>query len=141
MRVAEAAIAACQQDKALARLSEISDQRLAVLIENLRPRRQFQHDVRALRPGAVLAHAIAALLGFEVLLVAEVEQRVEIGHAFHDHVAALAAVSAVGAAVLDKLLPPEAHAPVAAIAGADKDLCGIKKLHQKGLALEVLPLH
>ena len=91
--------------------------------------RQLQHDVGAFAAGAVLAFAVAALLGLEMLLVAVVEQRVQIGDAFDDNVAAFAAVAAVRTAELDELLPPEADAAIAAIARTHIDLGLIEELH------------
>jgi hypothetical protein len=58
---------------------------------------------------------VAALLGLEVLLVAVVEQRVEVRHALDDHVAAPAPGAPVRPAELDEFLPPKAHASVAAV--------------------------
>ena len=46
-----------------------------------------------------------------MLLVAEVDQRVQIVHRLDDDVAAAAAIAAVGPAELDELLAPEADAP------------------------------
>ena len=89
----------------------------------------MQHDVVAVGAVAVLAHAVAAVLGLEVLLVAIVDQRVEAVDRFDDHVAAAAAVAAVRPAELDELLAPERHAAVPAVAGADIDLGLIEKFH------------
>ena len=133
MCIAEAAIAASKQHDALAGLGQVRDQGLAVIIDDLRTGRHFQHHVGAVGTGAILALAVAALLCLEMLLVAVVEQRVEIGHALDDHVAAFAAVAAVRATELDELLPPEADAAVAAVARAHIDLGLIEKLHGKGL--------
>ena len=117
MRVAEAAVAAPGDAGAVAGLDQIGQQRLLVLGQHLRARRHRDHHVLAGGAGAVLAHAAAAALGLEVLAVAVVDQRVEVGDALHPHVAALAAVAAVGAAELDELLAPERDAAVAAVAG------------------------
>ena len=118
-----------KQHHAVAGLGQVGDQRLAVLLEHLRAGRQLQHHVGAAGAGAVLAHAVAALLRLEVLLVAIVEQRVEVRHAFEDDVAAFAAVAAVGSAELDIFLAAEADAAVAAVAGAHIDLGFIEELH------------
>ena len=137
MCIAEAAIAALDQHDALARRGQVRDQRLIVLFEDLRARRHLQHHVGAAGAGAVLAHAVAALLGLEMLLVAVVDQRVQVRHALDDHVAALAAVAAVGPAELDELLPPEADGAVAAVARADIDLGLIEELHGTGLRARI----
>src|SRR5262249_50300331 len=65
-----------------------------------------------------------------VLLVAVIDQRVETVHRLDDHVAALAAVAAVGPAELDELLAPERQRARPAIAGADIDLGFVEKFHR-----------
>ena len=68
-----------------------------------------------------------------MLGVAEVDQRVEAGDRLEDDVAALAAVAAVGAAIFDELLAPEADRAGAAGAGADEDLGLVEKMHGRDL--------
>ena len=108
---------------------EIGEQGLAVLLEDLRAHRNPQHHVGAARAGAVLAHAVHAVLGLEMLLIAVIDQRVEAVHAFGDHVAAAAAIAAVRPAELDEFLAPERDAAGAAVAGADVDLGLIEEFH------------
>src|SRR5262245_9520699 len=139
--VAEAAIAAAEQHDAVAGLREIGDQALALRIEDLGAGGHGEHDIGALGAGAVLAHAVAALLRLEMLLVAVVEQGVEVRHAFDNDVAAFAAVAAVGATELDELPPPEADAPVTSVAGADIDLGLVEKLHRTRLSTGSFPIH
>ena len=71
----------------------------------------------SLPPGAVavLAHAMLALLGLEVLLVAVIDERVEALDAFGPNIAAAAAVAAVGPAELDELFPAKRDAAGAAV--------------------------
>src|SRR5262249_29588256 len=78
---------------------------------------------------AVLAHPGAAVLGLEVLLIAVVYERVEALDCLDDHVAAFAAVAAIGSAELDEFLPPGGHAATPAVARADVDLRCIENLH------------
>ena len=89
-------------------------------------------DVGAVRAGAVLAHAVAAGLGLEMLLVAVVDQRVEAVDAFDDDIAAAAAVAAVRAAEFDEFLAPERDAAGAAVAGADIDFGLVEEFHGRG---------
>src|SRR5262249_5430220 len=105
------------------------EQRLVVLVEYLGAGRHVQHHVLAARAGAVLAHAVVAAPGLEMLLITIVDQRVEAGHRFHDDVAAVPTVAAVGPAELDELLAPERHAAVAAVARAHVDLGLVEELH------------
>src|SRR5206468_722783 len=78
---------------------------------------------------AILAHAAAAVLGSVMLLIAVIDQRVEAFDRERHHVAALAAIAAVGSAELDELFAPERHAAVPAVAGADIDLGFVEELH------------
>ena len=78
---------------------------------------------------AILAHAVFAALGHEVLLVAVVDQRVEAVDRLDNDVAATAAVAAGRAAELNKLLTPERDAAVAARAGPDIDLGFVEEFH------------
>ncbi len=128
--VAEPAVAALGDHGAIAFVLEVGDQRAGLFVEHLRAGGDFQHGVGAAAAGAVLAHAVHAGLGLEVLLVAEIDQGVEAVGAFDDDVAAAPAVAAVGAAELDEFLAPERDAAGAAVAGADVDLGLIKKFHR-----------
>ena len=65
-----------------------------------------------------------------MLLVAEIDQRVEVSDAFDPDIAAAAAVTAVGAAILNVFLAAEGNAAITALAGFDVDLCLIKELHR-----------
>ncbi len=88
----------------------------ALLVEDLRSDRDFQHGVVAAPAGAISAHPVHAGLGLEMLLVAKVDQRVEAVGAFDDDVAAAPAVAPVWAAELDEFLAPERDGARPAIA-------------------------
>jgi len=128
-RIAETAIAAVGQHDALAEFSKIREQCLAIFFVNLGADRHFEHDVGAGSAVAILAHAAAAVLRREMLLVAVVDQGVEPIDRLHHHVAAIAAVAAVRPAIFDEFLAAERHAAVAAVAGADIDLGFVEKFH------------
>ncbi len=113
----------------VAGLLQLREHGLLVLGQHDRARRHLDQAVRAVRPGPVLPHAVAAAPGLEVLLIAVVDERIEVLDADDDDVATLAAVTAVRAAELDELLAPEAHAPVAAVAGLHVDLGEVEELH------------
>ena len=78
---------------------------------------------------AITAHAVHAGAGLEVLVVAIVDQGVEAVHRLDPDIAALAAVAAVGAAVLDEFFPAKRHSAAAAVSGADIDLALVEKFH------------
>src|SRR5690606_10372455 len=104
-----------------------------VLGEDLRADRNLDHEIVGALAGAVLAHAVGAAPGLEVLGVAEVDQRIEPRHRAKHDVPALAAVAAVGPAVLDELLAPEAHRPRPAAARLHVDFRLIEEVHEFGL--------
>src|SRR5579883_2282400 len=129
VQVAVAAVTALGEHDPLADLGEVGEQRLVVLLEDLRAARQAQDDVLALGAGALAAHAVMAGLGLEVLGVAVVDQGVEAVDALDDDVAAAPAVTAVRAAELDELLAAKADAACAAVAGADEDFGLVEEFH------------
>jgi hypothetical protein len=104
-----------------ARLVEVGEQRLAVLLVDLRADRHLEHDIAAVGAVAVLAHAVTAALRLVMLLEAVVDQGVEpLDRARHD-VAAAPAVAAAGAAAGDEFFAAEGETAVAAVAGLDFD--------------------
>src|SRR3546814_9031712 len=111
--VAEAAVAAPQEHDALADFGEVGQDGLLVLGEHLGAGGHLDDQGRGGRPGHVLALAVAAALGLEVLVIAEVDQGIEAVDGLEDDVAAAPAVAAVGTAELDELLAAERHAAVA----------------------------
>src|SRR5215831_1018572 len=136
MGIAEAAIAALGEHGAVADPGEIGEERFVVFVENLGALRYLEHDAGAGRAGAVLAHAVAAGLGLEMLLVAVIDQGVEAIDTFGGHVAPPTAVAPIRAAELDELLAPERDATRSAVAGADVDLGLVEKLHRHSIAIE-----
>src|SRR5207244_11303044 len=106
----EAPVAALGEQRALAHFSEVGEQRFAVLLVDLRADWHLHHNVGAIGAMAILAHAATAVLGSVMLLIAVIDQRVEAFDRERHHVAALAAIAAVGSAELDELFAPERHA-------------------------------
>src|SRR5690606_32360471 len=139
MGIAEAAIATARQDEALAHLGHVHNRRLAVRLQDLRAGRDPENDVLAPGAGPVAAHAVAAALRLEVLLVAKVDEGVEPIDAFDDHVAAAAAVAAVRSAKLDVLLAAEGDRARAAVACLHIDLGLVEEFHCMPSAPAVMP--
>ena len=129
MRVAETAIAAARDAKAVSGFDQIGDDRFLVLSQHFRSGRNLDRHVLTVCAGAVAAHAVDAAFGLEMLLITVVDERVEVLDALDPDVAALAAVAAVGAAELDEFFAPEADAPVTAVAGLDVDFRQIEEFH------------
>jgi hypothetical protein len=114
-------------DDALIGGFEIMDEFAGVLIEEGCADGDLQNGGVAVEAGAVGAHAMLAALALVLGVVAEVDEGVVALRAFHDDVAAVAAVSTGGAAAGNELLAAEGHAAVAAVAGFDANFCFIDK--------------
>ncbi len=69
--------------------------------------------------------------GFEVLRIAEVDQRVEALDRLEDDIAPLAAIAAVGSAVFDVFLAPKADRAGATAARFEIDLGLVEKMHRR----------
>ncbi len=129
MGIAEAAIAAAQQLDALAGFGQVGDQGFTVFFVDLGADGYLHDGVLAVGAGHDLALAAFAGLGLHMLLVAIVEQGVAIFHRNRPDIAALAAVTAIGAAILDELLAPERNTAVAASTAGRINLGDIEKAH------------
>ena len=82
----------------------------------------------------IAAHAMNAGVGLEVLLVAIVDQGVQALDGLHPDAAAIAAVAAIRAAILDVLLPAKGHGAAASVAGLDVHLALVEKFHGQAIA-------
>ena len=81
--------------------------------------------------GALAAHAGAAFLGLEMLLITEIDQGIEVFDCLENDVAAAAAIAAVGPAILDIFFTAEADRTGTAAATAHINLGFIEKLHNR----------
>src|SRR4029078_5648788 len=117
--------AAAGDQHAVAVVDQVGDDAtLAVLVHGRRhgAGRHQDVDVRAAPPGAVRPFAVAAAVGLELRVIAEADQRVQVGGCGEVHRATPAAVAAVGTAARPELLATEAHAAVAAVTGGRDDV-------------------
>jgi hypothetical protein len=129
MRITEPAIAAMRQHHALASCRQVGKKRFAIFFVNLRADRDLEYGVSSVGAMAVLAHAAAAVLGKEMLLIAVIDQGIEAGHGFGNNIATFAAIAAVRPAKFNELFPPKRYAAVSTVAGADIDLSLIEEFH------------
>ncbi|KAJ8137002.1 hypothetical protein OY671_009785, partial [Metschnikowia pulcherrima] len=97
--------------------------------EHRRADRHREDKSRAARAGAVLARAAHAASRLEMPGVTEIEQGIEAGHRLEHDIAALAAFTAIGAAIFDVLFSPEADRAGAAGARTDENLGSVEKMH------------
>ena len=81
--------------------------------------------------GAVTPHAMHADLGLEVLLIAEIDQGVEVFDRLDDHIAAAPAITTIGPAIFDEFFAPEAYGTGATPATAHMNFCFVEKLHNR----------
>jgi len=134
MRVPPTAIAATRQLHALAQFCQIANHRLLIFIKNLGAYGHTQDDVVAILTGALFTHAGLAVLGEEVLLVTEIDQRIEPVHRLGPNRAARTAIAAVRATIFNVFLAPKRHAAASTATGSDVDFAQVEKLH--GLAFQ-----
>ena len=125
--VSQAAAAARGHDYTLAGLGKVSELAhgflgLGIELADNRSEGNPQDKVGAVGAVAFCTLAVGAALGAEVVLVAVIDERRELGVGNHHDVAAVAAVAAVGAALRDKRLATEGHAARSAVAALDIDM-------------------
>src|ERR1044071_6762033 len=130
-RVASAALAAVRDDHALAGSAQIGQNFAAARIADDRADRHRSDFVLAAPAVLVLAAAVLAAAGAIKPLIAEIEQRREIGIGHRDDVAAGAPVAAVGPAARDVFFAAKAHAAASAVAGFDLDFDFVDEFHKR----------
>ncbi len=129
-RIAAPAVAAAQQPDALSDAGEVDDQAAVLVVgKHLRADRNLDDQIVAARTGTVAAHAALAARCLEMLRIAKIDQRVEALDRLENDIAALAAIAAVGAAILNVFFAAERHGAAAARAGAHVYLGLIEKMH------------
>ncbi len=104
-------------------MGQIGDE--IVPVEHLGPDRNADLDVLAVRAVLAGAAAVASLRRGDQLAALERDEIAQIPVCDRDHVAAVTAVAAVGAALRHVLLPPERHRAVAATAGLHLELSAV----------------
>ena len=135
--VAQSPATAAGKQGLLADLSQVGEQEVAVVIEDLRPGRNLDHQGFAAGAGPVPTHTVGTAPRLEMLTVAEVDQGVEPLNGLHHHIAAFATVAAVRATEFHILLTAERAGAVSAIAGLNVDLGLVEKFHDRlGVSLD-----
>ncbi len=120
-RVSFAAFAAAGRHHAIARLREVLQQQVVLVVEDHRAGRDENDQIVGAGAVALGAAARLARLGPPMLAVHQRREAVDARLGDNDHAAAVAAVAAVGPATRNVLLAPEADATVAPFAGFDLD--------------------
>ena len=134
LRIAAAAVAAFGNHIKLTGLNHVDNYRFAVIGNNLRPDRNLDDNVVAFGSGLVRTHAVLTARRLKVLVIAKVDQRIQILNRFKINAAAFAAVTAVRPAKLDILFPAERNAAGTAVARLHENLSLIQKFHNRSLS-------
>ena len=129
MGVTKSAIATLGNEKALSLFGQITNQCFVVFFVNLGPGGDFQGYISTLGTVTVAAHAMDAGLCLEMLLIPVINQRIEIVDGLGPDIAALAAIAAVGSAILNVFFAVKRYATGAAGTGFDIDFGLIEKFH------------
>src|SRR3984893_1641068 len=130
MRIAKTAIAAPHKDKPLAGADKVGEHLLIVLVHDLGANRNVQHEILTMSAGPIPAGARPAVLRPEMLPVSVIDEGIEVLDRGKDDVAAPAAITAVRAAELDKLLAAETHCAAASVTTLQVDFALVEELHR-----------
>src|SRR5690606_38513876 len=129
VHVAQPALAPARHQQALAVDGQVADHLVGVEVAHHGAGGHGDDHVLAPLAVHLPAHAVLAALGPEHLLVAEIDQGVEVLVGHQPDAAAVATVAAIRPAERDELLAPEPHAAVAATAGDHGDFSFVDEFH------------
>jgi len=132
------AISAFGEQGTLSVLNHINQDFAIIGVNHLCSDRHFNLDIFSSRPRAVTTHPVNAGAGFEMLLIAVINQRIERARGDNPNITALAAIAAIRPAKGDIFLTPKRDASASAISGFDEDFCLIEKFHD-GLLFGLSP--
>ena len=126
--VTPAALAAAQKAAGFAGLVHVGHHAAGGFVPHHSAHGHLDGQAFAALAGAAARRAVLPVFGGVFALEAEIQQGVHVGVGIKQHIAAVAAVAAVGPAVEDELLPVEGHAAVAAVAGLSRNFHMIHKI-------------
>ena len=115
----------------MASFEHIDNQGFAVFGKNLGADRDLDGDGISRTTGAVTAHAMHADFGLEMLLIAEINQGIEVFDRLKNDIAATPAVTTIGTAKLNIFFTPKAYRASTAAATAHINLGLVEKLHNR----------
>ena len=130
VHVATAAVPPSRHHDLFFRGAKIAEWIPVVRVVHQCPGRHAEHEIGPALALLLLAPAVLAPSRTQRLRIREVEERRESGVDAQDDRAAVATVAAARAATRHVLLPPEAHAAVAPVAGLDPDQDLVDELHR-----------
>ena len=127
MRVALASSAALEQHDAAVVVKYVGEHVARLFVLDDSAARHLDDKVLSAAPGAILARAVRAVFGAEMLGKTEVDERRRVGVRDKDYVSALASVAAVRSALGDVFFGVKRHRAVAAVTRFDKDRRYVQK--------------
>src|SRR5439155_175200 len=130
VHVATAAVPPSRHHDLFFRGAKIAEWIPVVRVVHQCPGRHAEHEIGPALALLLLAPAVLAPSRTQRLRIREVEERRESGVDAQDDRATVATVAAARAATRHVLLPPEAHAAVAPVAGLDPDQDLVDELHR-----------
>src|SRR5699024_1436078 len=115
--------------QALAGLGQVADDFLGAGIDHGGTHRHRQDHILTLGARAIGTAAILAALGIEATGIAVIDQGIQVGIGLQEDGTTITAVTTIRTALGNELLPPETHAPIAAITGLYRDGYFIYEFH------------
>ena len=100
------------------RFSKVMENSFFIIINDLRSNWYFDDKVFTIGTSAVAASAMIAFWGFEMLLIAKVNEGVEIVDSFEDDMTASAAIATVWTAIFNEFFTTKAHAAGTAVSAS-----------------------
>src|ERR1019366_7710847 len=125
--IAATAATAVRHHDALVGMGEVMHYLAGHFVVNDGSDRHIQDDAFALASGFVGNFAMPSALGLVFGIETEVHEGIVAFARLHHHVATMTAIAAGGTAARHKLLAPEGHAAVAAIARLHPDFCFVNE--------------
>ncbi len=125
--IAAPAAPAAREDHARVRVHQIADQFAGFSIAHEGPARHINQQIIRAFTMLIFALTMPARFGFEMGAFAETQQRIETRVDDDDHIAAVAAMPAIGSTAGNVLFAAETHTSVAAIAGLHENFRFIKE--------------
>jgi hypothetical protein len=114
----------------LSHCGQVKQKRTVLVIgQHLRAHRHLNDKIIPISAVAITAHPLNAAHSLKMLRIAKVDECVQPGHCLNNDITTLAAITAVGAAILHIFLPSKADRARATCAGTDKNLSLVKKMH------------
>jgi hypothetical protein len=119
--IAAASSTAPRRQALLARFDEIGQEMAQVGVADHCPNWDAQHTTRSIAPFLIAAAPVLAAACLVSALISEIQQRSQTAVGRDDNVSPFAPIASVRPSLGHEFLPPEAHAPTAAVSRCHKN--------------------